>query len=173
MSVSTRKSNKQIENSNKKFAKMPKKDKAIAIAKDVLKHLRHTNINNEKDYCAGEVKLPANTTCETNIQPYVSKLAKTCNVCALGGMFLSYIRLFDRVSYGDIGYMENYDHNISVGRSFITNKFEKIFTFDNLSDIESAFESKWIDNYPNPKDRMKAIMNNVITNDGRFVRDWM
>lgn len=176
MAANNSKLGKQIKKSNKKFDKMTREQKAVAIAKDVLKHLRYTNFNNSQHYCEGVVKLPVNTNVNTNMQPHVNVLRK-CNVCAIGGMFLSYIHLFDQVVFSDVGYLESSEISalpvIHTTRTTISDKLQDIFSSLQLGEIEEAFERRWVNVYPEPKDRVKAIMNNIIKNNGMFLTPYV
>ncbi|RJQ24579.1 hypothetical protein C4577_07355 [Candidatus Parcubacteria bacterium] len=160
-----------IKQKNDQFKGMTKKEKAVAVAKDVLKHLRSLKFTGCASYCEGD---GLNISKDENVQPHISKLVKNCEVCALGGMFLSYIRLFDNVKYEKIiepKYYEENEYQIHVDRDYIIDKFKGIFDRDVLDCIEDAYEGGWDEFYPDPRDRIKAIMKNIVKNNGRFIDD--
>lgn len=98
-----------------------------------------------------------------------------CCVCALGGLLLAKAVRFDRVTGQDI-----FDINITPLLDH--------FSPTQISEIEAAYEGSsyptvtktygpeltnhaWREKYPVPSDRFRAIMRNIIRNDGYFDSD--
>ena len=114
-------------------------------------------------------------------------IGSECKVCALGAILLSKARLYDKIP---INYK---DTNYYVFREWLIGGLLDVFDREQLDLIEIAFEvSDYVvrsfvsyptpdealihkavqfgDNYPyHPTDRMRAIMNNIIDNNGHFV----
>jgi hypothetical protein len=143
----------------------PKVDRklAVAIAKDVLKHLKlFKPTQGTYVYFSGEEKEEMRGM---QAQDHIDQLQKKCVVCALGACFLSYIRLENQVTVGDV-----YSGNYSV----MMEKLKTAFEPSQLSLIESAFEHDyresrpWWKGRPYPRTRLKAIMANIVKNKGTF-----
>jgi len=96
-----------------------------------------------------------------------------CSVCALGGLLLAKAVRFNAVSVKDL-------------RDLRVNRLEDHFSVDQINEIEAAFEGKsypemnfthgrhvvnyeWRLAFPDPKERFRAIMRNIIRNRGTFV----
>jgi hypothetical protein len=95
------------------------------------------------------------------------KVMRECRVCALGGMFISYAKLFNKVNAG-------------APKKPAESPLLEFFTQDQLILIEEYFEGWNTDlaeenlvqhtdwRYSPAKDRLKLIMKNIIKNDGTF-----
>jgi hypothetical protein len=99
-----------------------------------------------------------------------------CNVCVLGGLLLAKAVRFNAVTASDI-----------LERS--VTKLLDHFTAEQLNEIEAAFEGRsypalnkiwagdlfinhyWQKAMPSRSQRFRAIMENIIRNEGTFVRD--
>ncbi len=115
--------------------RMTKSQKAVAIAKDVISRIKLKKLKvNQKGYFN-----PLNLFSLDQgipLQSQVEFLESKCEVCALGGMLLSYTRLFNNVeSVPDI-WQYNFD--------FITNKLCGIFPIKTLVIIEGVFENSLV-----------------------------
>jgi hypothetical protein len=123
----------------------------------------------------------------------VEKLVGTCKVCALGSLFISAI---DKYNHTKLDPASGCEAEIftAVDRN---NPLTKWFTARQMLLIENTFENEcgaWCSSvvlnekeylawdmevipaikeynskYPNPTDRLKAIMNNIVRNKGTFV----
>ena len=88
----------------------------------------------------------------------------TCDVCARGALFLSKVRLYNDcqvakgITYGAVNLTDNTGQGGAFG--------------DLGRQLEVAFESwenePWHTAYPDPEDRLIALMKNVIRNKGNF-----
>ena len=105
----------------------------------------------------------------------INKLEK-CEACALGNMMLSHVRVFDKISLEEI----------DGERDSITDTLGNYFEKNQLDLIEVAFEGemcgwyiypteefdKAVENftqkYSDVKKRLRAIMINIVRNDGTF-----
>ena len=161
----------------KPIESMTKEEARIAICKDVIRHLRSLRVKSSNGYICDQdggdaCKLPPATD---DAQKHVGKIAKRCEVCALGGMMLSFIRLYDDVPMKK---MILFGDEIGCGRGYIESKLRRYFTLDQLYKIEGAFEDgdglkdtfdSYEDSEENDKNRLRATMLNVIRNGGKFV----
>jgi len=153
-------------------------EKRIEVVKDVLKRLRYLNlstsnylwIENIDDIGGEKVK-------ESDLaNKYLSKLEKKCLVCAKGALFLSHIRKYNEIKMDKV-FQFDFSPNDCLADL-------KEFDQDNLDLIEAAFQQleyyedglekravyfgKQFD-YKDKKDRLKAILKNMLENDGVFV----
>lgn len=171
----------QIEKENEEFLNLPKNKKKVRLAQDVLARLKFNNIKPSQGHFY--------------VSRYSSKSAKqilnnpssvTCQCCAKGSLFLSYI-----------GRMNNYTFKRNQSPSLIDENGEEhkklleIFTIEELDAIEIAFEGQSY-LYVIPQEEVdkvlawrkklkqgdtdkgitkifKAICNNIIKNDGEFI----
>jgi len=119
-----------------------------------------------------------------DLSEYVCNIKK-CEVCALGAIFVSAVSLYnDMTIYPGRNYIAE-NLNWKVFEDLDTSPFIKYFTKSQMELIESAYEGHegthgvssdkeevickaFYSKYPNDKDRMIAIMKNIIDNNGTF-----
>lgn len=181
--------------------KMTKAQKRVEIAKDVLKQIKANKYKPTfgvwfrdskgkylEDFFLWETKTPLDAK-----KDVVDKLTGTCDVCALGSLFISAVDKYNHtVLDPKFGYTD-VDFFTDTGK---INPLLKWFTKQQLLLIESTFEVEngaWYPEMVNPKagthwdekispairkfamkysnstDRLKAIMNNIVRNKGTFV----
>lgn len=168
----------------------------IAIAKDVLAQLKLKKLRPEVGWWADDSHLggledwawekldETNTTkegvCTINTQDY-SKNVKSCRVCALGAIFMGISNLYGINITGADPDMYNVFEDLSKS------PLKEYFSKDQLQLMECAFEGGGgahdiytIDKkvrgfalafhyaFDSDKDRLKAIMENIIKNKGTF-----
>jgi len=121
-----------------------------------------------------------------DLQQHVEDMEGHCEVCALGGLLLSKARLCDNVPLNNFYTIdEDGDKTWAFNQNRVKNSLIDIFGKRQLSLIESAFEvTPYYANtlsfnkktavefgrrFVNSKDRMIAIMENIIQNNGDFV----
>lgn len=153
----------------------------VAIAKDVLARLDQMFIQTGRYIAVVNNRFRVSPGQE--LQPIVDQLEANCRVCALGGMLLSFIRLFDKIKSDDI---ESNLFNCATPTE-VYEPLSEVFEDEQLVLIEAAFEKrdglpsmynytegflrpavKFGYQYDDPKDRLKAIMENIVENDGEF-----
>ena len=137
-------------------------EKRIAIAKDVVRRLRYLRIKANNTYVSNVDRVFSVDDIGKEMSPRVCKLEKNCDVCALGGMFLSHLRLFNNFTYNMYG----------INRTRITlDALNEYFSSDQLNLIEECFEYPPFDSKyqkQHPKTRLRMIMLNIIKNKGTF-----
>lgn len=175
---------------------MTKSEKIVAIAKDVIKQIHNDKlkyIGGGGYFTTKDLVLPLDDDAQCHIDKIQSK---SCGVCALGAAFISYIRLYDNVKIRDIARSCNLIESdyLRPSPDVLFKHLVKIFSRSQLNLIEAAFEKRWIggtralDYYGNeintpsyayrakainfttgtPKERLLAIMRNIIKNKGVF-----
>lgn len=160
---------------------MTKKQKAnaVLVAQDVLKQLRRKSVplNVAKGYYMSfpNGDGPSDQD-DGDLQACVDDIQKRCGVCARGALVLSKARLFDEVPLYYLNNLQQWD---------TSQLLEDVWDEKQLCLIESAFELGKFECYglseklvygaivfgaqfPDSKKRLKAIMENVIENDGVF-----
>jgi len=159
---------------------------AIELAKDVLEHIsRYVPKQSAWLSIYGKVK-PEDLDLE--FRDYVKD--RSCSACALGSLFLAYANLYNHIpvrTLVDTEYMEveGYAY-ITLDIHGIEKKLTTVFSHDQLILIEIAFELgvglfqvrsddegrvqayNFGQQHKTPKDRLVAIMENIIANDGEF-----
>jgi hypothetical protein len=170
--------------SKEEFKSLSAKEKRLAIMTDILDSLIYeTYIPKTNIYIA--VHNDSHSDLDIKSNPDVE-----CSVCAIGGMMISLCKIFNSYTYNDIDY-------IMGPGNFNNLKFsiKQYFSKYQLRLIEDCFESsgysssRFIPNkefsvkfinissyigeifaeiYPNEKDRLLAIVHNIIYNDGIF-----
>lgn len=160
--------------------------KRIAVAEEVLSLLKDLKFKiKEGDYCIIEFKkeIPQGNN---NLQKLLPDI-ESCKICALGGMFLAHVKLWNKFSFNtdEFGLAPYFSRD-----DFDYKTLLKVFSEKQLSLIDSAFEEanmgdfefvtdkeveelysaiKFGSKYKNPKRRLTAIMNNILTNKGTFI----
>jgi len=172
--------------------------KRVLIAKDTIKWLNSNNIEAK----SGEYFLAPSMgikikSLNDKLGAALARTKKSCKVCALGGMFYSMVRRFDKVTVGrgDITNRCLGDYLTFVESSVVFSELGKYFPHHQLAMIESAFEMidmiDWEDHDhigdaevdrsilfaqkpdysgdgKSPASRLRMIMENVVENNGVF-----
>jgi hypothetical protein len=176
-----RKRTKATATRNAKFNALPSAKKRVAIAKDVIKAL---DAKVFKPRCGfAYVYFDCNSSVSRlrelvdNDQRLFGSIGldelraiESCTVCALGSMFIAHSRLGGDVSVKD-AILQNYE-----------DKLEGYFELSQLDLIENTFESRCSDDdvkdagirafareHKSADARLRAIMKNIIDNDGEFI----
>jgi len=151
-----------------------KKEQVIAIATDVIAQIDHLGAIVQGRYCHGDID---SVHLNKNPQEVIDDIAKRCAVCALGACFLSSIRLYDKITMPELTKYSEYRKIYMFGCDLKLH-LAQFFTPDQICLIEAAFE--WFEvsamkpahefgrRYPDGRTRLKAIMQNIIDNDGEF-----
>ena len=173
----SKKLRKRISDRRRRFMKLTPNKQRIAIAKDVIAMIDSKKII--PSYNIGYMSFSANFS---NKKVELCEIIETnqCRVCALGGMLAAHVMKVDNFRIDG-------DCLNSIHRFEITDQLEDYFSIEQLDLIESAFEvshmgsSLPVDSNQINKAikfgmtkldtcaRIKAIMQNIIDNDGTFV----
>lgn len=88
----------QIKRWNTSFNKLSEEDKRVAIAKDVIKQIKAG-----KYYASTGtyVNLDVKLSDDTSLQKHFDEI--TCDVCALGGLFMSNVKFNNQCTYNELG----------------------------------------------------------------------
>ncbi len=137
------------------FNALPRNEKAILIAQDVIQQIKLKHIIVSRgSYIKGDFNPAGLTNVEsisTASEEGKSIIAKSkCLVCAKGAIFLSSVQKSNKMSLLDVANIikigtnyENYDNPGLVSRRALANKVcskDNVFTSENFDLIESAFE---------------------------------
>lgn len=116
---------------------------------------------------------------------FLSNKIDTCECCALGAMFMSCTLYSNKTTIRDFVYetTHNFEQRVRRADGF-TNGLRQFFSAEQLMLIEAVYEggygafdanekqlaalNKWVEKYEKPKDRLLAIMKNIITHNGTF-----
>jgi len=162
---------KRIEKTNELFNNSSKAEKRVMIAQDCIDRIKATLLEPQTQRL---IRLPdfANVNKEN-----VNSI--TCEVCAKGGLFASYV-----------GRVNNFDESCVISndeKNPAHTKLLEIFTLEQLAIIEYAFEGtqyiysisisdsmcsileSFYRHYVTDKERLIAICENIIKNNGDFV----
>lgn len=177
---------KIIQANNLAFKKATKPQKRVMIAQDVLAQIKAKKFRaKEGTWVSPSRNLGYGT--EGVREAFAAGEMGHCNVCALGGLFMSCTNLNGGTTFNDfdseadeIGYLIEMKNTLSNG-------LDKFFSYDQLRLIEIYFEggegafqldelpedidadsviSFW-ENY-GATDRLKMIMENIVQNKGTF-----
>ena len=173
-----------------KKQKLTKAEIRIAIAKDVIAQIKAKKYKpTQGTWVADENQsydqwLYDNALdCKVDVRDYTNNIKK-CNVCALGSLFVSAVNKYNNVygTYWSVSAEEvfNIDNEYSESpllRYFTLNQLQLIeFTFERglgvigLEDDHPMVEkaNTFFLKYSKSKDRLVAIMKNIIKNKGTF-----
>lgn len=114
----------------------------------------------------------------------LNKAAK-CEACALGTLFISRARIFNKLKIRDAG---QYAHRGNIGGEFISQDLLTYFDEEQLTLVEACFEggltgwcgenlqdekaslvTRFFRRYETAESRLIAILKNIISNDGLFI----
>lgn len=183
----------KVTQNNKIFAKLPKKEKAVLVAKDIIAQIKVKKFLPKHQGYVAQTFLQVDEEEDAQKELLTNKSLK-CTVCALGACALSIARLGNSLSIADLVAMDNtWSDNADPVKESLVSVFDPIALYY----IEKAYETgsstplsedildnyyhidKWdIDDsnainfgnkYPNSEKRLIAIMENVIANNGVFV----
>lgn len=153
----------------KSYKNMTREERRIAIAEDVIKHLDAMDIRSGYGYVVGSEQVMDNFDGEVNeksSKKIAEEMKQSCAMCARGAMMICKIAKFDnyKFCYSEINNTET------------LYALEDAFNYYELYEIEEAFENFYHDSnftarywsdINDPKDRLLAIMQNIVDN-GRF-----
>jgi hypothetical protein len=175
----------KTKNLNAEFKKANKAQKRVMIAQDVLAQLKAKRYVAESG-CWVRIHYSPATVAETDSvqELFVEKKIESCNVCALGGLFMSCTNFNNNTLLEDLDDVSEDLGNLIDEKVNLSNKLNKIFSTSQLKLIETYFEANggyfrdydeddrievFYNKYPSDKKRLQLIMENIVENEGTFV----
>lgn len=174
----------EIEERNKAFAAADEAGKRVLIAKDVIKLLDTKKLEAARG-CFIDTHThndPFDGT-EDVRELFLQGQLPDCEVCGVGALMLSCTLFNDKQTMSDIwnediSYRINYSEPLSNGLNAYFDR-DQLMLIENAFELGSgAFDWQFLDHrnaaiafgrkYPQPKDRLIAIMENIIKNKGEF-----
>lgn len=160
---------KYLKRRNREFVKLPRAKQRVQIAKDVLQQLEMGKIIPRTTYFTS-----LTPTGNYQDEELCTLTAQTkCEVCGIGALFIAAVERTDEI---EVGEFEGRD-----ARDKIVEYLSKWFDSDDLDLIEAYFERnqrggvKFPMDWDSPilkaddrGDRMRMIMENIVSNRGRF-----
>ena len=174
----------KTKNLNAEFKKANKAQKRVMIAQDVLAQLKAKRYVAESG-CWVRIHYNPTTVAETDSvqELFVEKKIESCNVCALGGLFMSCTNFNNNTLLEDLDDASEGLGNL-IEEEQLSNKLNKIFSTNQLKLIESYFEANggffrdydeddrievFYNKNSSDKKRLQLIMENIVENNGTFV----
>lgn len=186
-----KKSQRETEKRNRKFAKMTRDQQRVEIAKDVLRLLGERKIEPHSTYfrASGDTEMVKSLALHPDafqehgyaakeLRP-IGKLSASavldskvadCHVCGIGSLFVSAVINADKLSAKNILKLRDG----SERRRSEVRYLSRWFDADQLSQIEQFYETNaWCAGSPildqaNNRRRLRMIMENIISNGGKF-----
>lgn len=174
---------------NKAFWEKKPSQQRVEVAKDVLKQLELKFLKAERQTylkvseLTKDIEKPSDKLDKVFDQVFKSR--GKCNVCGIGACFVSMVKLGNSIATKQVGikgYIENGD---SIGHYDMRRLLDDVFSEDQQSLIECAFEQdsgfgfapipdrkaakSFGQKYKHDSTRLKAIMKNIIKNKGEFI----
>ncbi len=177
----------EIKKNNQAYKAANKTQKRLMVVRDVIRQIEGKFVVPEN----GEFVVTKNSavcSLQENDELQAALYGTKCNCCAMGGLFVSFVRLADNCQIGnDVSFYRYYDterkgaFTLSDGQPVL----ERLFPQKNLEMIEVAFELghgqccmegvgtqkrciAFGKQYKSAKTRMLAILNNMLANKGLF-----
>lgn len=152
---------RQIKQLNAAYKRATPTQRRRMIVEDALKQIKNGTITPEMGLYVS-LREPVAThryayvSSDEPLQPVLLKGQAHCECCAKGALFVSCVRLSNRYNGNPTGIDSDMINDL-VG-----------WPEDNYNLIEEAFESLegeyWYDTYPKDKDRLVAILKNILSN---------
>lgn len=186
-----------ITEKNKAFWKLSPAKQRVAVAKDVLKQLSDGFYKAKMGDYLSLTKLKKDIETPEKLDALFADLKTQgagCNVCGIGSVFASTVKLGDRISCKEAELSNCLFNGYSMDDEMMRKHMTKVFPEKQRILIESAFEmgdvgfknegENWMvdeipeyvnvairfgKKYKSAKSRLEAIMNNIIKNKGEFI----
>ena len=179
----------KTKNLNAEFKKATKAQKRVMIAQDVLAQLKAKRYVAESGCWVqanynSAVPL-ADIKYKDSVQDlFAEKTIESCNVCALGGLFMSCTNFNNNTLLEDLDDVSEDLGALVDEEEKLSNKLNKIFSTPQLKLIETYFEANggyfrdydednrieaFYNKHPSDKKRLQLIMENIVENEGTFV----
>ena len=177
----------KINKLNEQFKKATKAQKRVMIAQDVLAQLKTKRYVAESgcwvqpNYYSDWKQLSDKDSVQ---ELFAAKKIESCNVCALGGLFMSCTNFINNTLLEDLYDVSGDLGNLIDEEEQLSNKLNKIFSTNQLKLIEMYFEANggffreddeddrigvFYNKNSSDKKRLQLIMENIVENGGTFV----
>jgi len=154
-----------------KFVGISEQERAVLrveLAKDVLERLDRLNVRTGAYIKLDEFDL--DKSC--NIKDNLSYIEKYCDVCALGGLFISFVDKFNELKFEDV---DSIDGTWSLYLTGIEKQLQLVFDLQQLIMIEWAFERRnngiYFSYYDEPEERIDEAENLEEGEESEFTDD--
>lgn len=177
----------RIKKENALFRKMTKSEQRVTIAKDVIKLLSTKKLAaystyldlGDLDYELSEI-VDGDERCRTYAEKYAKVDAslvveqalttESCQVCGIGSLFVAALRRNDKMPLAKL-----IDGYAGSARPMEVKYLKKWFGDAELATVEEYYEQNGNSDYDSPirqeddnDKRLKMIMQNIVSNKGRF-----
>ena len=182
---------KQISEMNQAFKKASKAQKRVMIAQDVIAQIKAKRYVPESGtfvIANWSEKIDYKDHSDNIQEAFQKKQIETCQVCALGGLFMSCTNLNNNTNFEQLEQAEDLGEMID-NEERISNGMDKFFSVNQLKLIETYFENAqgyfrdyevsinipeshrnaFHNQYLDDDERMIAIMENIVNNKGTFI----
>jgi DNA polymerase III delta prime subunit len=161
------------------YDKMTRAERRVAIAKDVIKHIKAERLRVQSSYGyvvhdIGWNELTEVIETEGKATKVAEKLKNECTVCARGAMMLCKVAKYNHYEF---------EKGWGISSESTTHALKDAFSEEQLNLIENAFELngyignlsekaewlyEWLYEFSNAEDRLLAIMQNIVDPNGSF-----
>jgi len=161
---------------------LPKNKARVEIAKDVIAALNLEKLRAAHTYFSGKFKKTFESG--ASLRNELASNIKQCDVCAIGACFTAVVARDNKFDL-NMGHEDDITGCVEIWYSeMFDSQLTKYFPREMLSRIEAAFECNAFpvsggrelyaeqafgDQYSKANDRMFAIVQNIISNDGEFI----
>jgi hypothetical protein len=169
-----------------------RRKKAVAVAQDALAHLKLLTVAPGRYVSVDITHKPVTFAKSSKATAQALQKRKNCRVCALGACLLSTASLYNKFQFESLKKKASYgEEEFIIPYSELQYRLSEIFTQEQMDLIESAFEGRDMtgkrlpgrsslpvetvqsaiafgSKYDVPKARLRAIMKNIVKNDGEF-----
>lgn len=149
------------------------REKIVAICRDVIQQVKIRNYRADRIAYVSFVNIRSDES-EGDLKEHLEEFESGgCEVCAIGAALVSKVRLYNSF---DIRNVHRVDDNVGFINDYIIREnLHDIFTIDFLYEIERHFEGSldgyeyFVEKYDSRNERLVALMQNIITNNGEIV----
>lgn len=168
----------EIGRRNRVFGRAERAKKRILICEDVIRQIQANQLSATRgSYCNPKSKVNASGGADLRTQLLAGNVP-VCRVCAIGALMVAGTLYVNTSTVNDL----LYDFRDGQDSDFVTKQLRKYFSSTQLHLIECSFEMWGADSitmsyrtaykfgkrFEKNEDRLIAIMNNIIENNGTF-----
>lgn len=165
---------KKLRLANRRFMKLSKKEQRIAIAEDVILQVKAGLIVPLSTYFRPSHSMDAHLDAARDLElgtviASCTSKSDPCKVCGIGSLFVSAVQKADNMKLKSFSFSASFDSSANM-RKHETRYLKRWFDAEQLSEIERHYECRveGIGYRDYPDKRMIKIMENIISNGGKF-----